>query len=258
MPKFKMVSAGILLLQCLPSFAAIFGPDDRVTLRSNEGSPFSALGIVTVAGGHTYATGFLVSPCHVLTVKHAVGDVASARGKSLYFTGGPKKIDRKWKSRGVVVATGDFDKNQAPRTLGQGRGKDWLLMRLDKCIGEELGYVELARSTGLDSGIQVESAGFPVDRPRQAPTIDPHCRIRATLAAEWFHDCATRPGNSGSPLFSISTAQGKPRLKVYAMHTAGAPDVSTQGFSLNNSGIAVPMDTILSMIEKPLHAATGS
>ena len=100
------------------------------------------------------------------------------------------------------------------------RAADWVLMRLDKCLGKKLGFVTLATEPPALTR-DLKSAGYPYDRrDRGGITVDPACRIAGTRQRVWLNDCAALAGNSGSPIFSEIEQNGRTVLYVYAMQSA--------------------------------------
>lgn len=241
------------------STAAVFYSDDRVGVSSREGSLFSPIGIVYRSKRDKYSTGFLIDDCNVLTVKHAVDDVAPAIGRKLYFSVGPGTIRGKWTSQGVVIASGEFNIQESGHEPGMGRDRDWLLLKLDDCLGKRFGHIalDLAGNAPGDPR-QFESAGYPIDRPLSYPTLDPRCAIRASLNRVVLHDCASRPGSSGSPIFRRVIREGRIQLEVYAMHSAGVPDRGVRPFDFAYSSIAIPIGSILPALAKQLSAKNSS
>ena len=57
-----------------PGFAAGFGADDRVPRAREKGTLYGAIGLVVHSNGieSEAGTGFLVSPCHIMTAYHVV------------------------------------------------------------------------------------------------------------------------------------------------------------------------------------------
>lgn len=99
-------------------------------------------------------------------------------------------------------------------------------MRLDECLGKELGHVDLTSETmGIHEAINLEarSAGFPFDRSKKRLVVDPACRLRASWPGEWSHDCATLPGDSGGPIFREVKNGSNVRLEVFGLITCGEP-----------------------------------
>lgn len=231
------------------SQAAIFGEDDRIAADNELGSRYSPIGIVYSKQARQYSTGFLVDNCHVLSVRHIFDEESYVEGKVLSFSVGRRTVRGEWTSKGTVVASGGF------REQSQSRGGDWILLRLNNCLGERFGYLNLDSapiSPQIDKQ-QFESAGFPNDKSlTRGITLDPSCYVRAQGANEILHDCASKPGNSGSPIFQEAMVDGKLRLDVFAMHTAGVPVKGVRQFSLAYAGIAIPMRSLVPQISKYL------
>lgn len=226
--------------------AAIFDVDDRRVISRDAGSAYSPIGIVS--SGPRRATGFLVSDCHVLTVKHVFSEVREPRGRRFGFRavmapGAPF-------SRGTAVAAGD---SRADLRTSAGRSGDWMLLQLDTCLGRSLGHVLVAerppmfRSTAASGYSELRSAGYPRHR-RAGLVLDPSCAIRGYRAAEWLHDCAALPGNSGSPIFREVRSQAKARLEVFAMVSAGHLWKMPVPYDHDYSNTAIPLTLILQTI----------
>lgn len=244
---FRIAALLFMLLCSVKAAAAVFGSDDRVAVTVSLGSAFSPIGVVYPASKSHYATGFLVDRCHVLTVKHVVGDNAPAQNKRLRFSVGPRPIKGKWTSDGIVVADGNFRSRANSHEPGQGRHRDWLLLRLNRCLGAEFGFLRLGDER-LRIGQLVESAGYPRDRSLISPTIDPHCAVRAWVGSTVLHDCASRQGSSGGPIFRRVRQGASEVIEVVAMHSAGVPDRGVRPFDYAFSSIAIPIRSILPLI----------
>lgn len=237
----RLICANLLaVLLSSSASASIFDRDDRVLLSKNSASllPVGIVSRQSILGA--YATGFLISGCHVLTVRHFI------RSTRVVGTAVKFKIIHRGKTlqtKGYVVTAGDFQESEVGRHVGQNRSQDWALVRLSDCLGETVGYMKLAR-TKHQQQRELALAGFPIDRSRKVITIDPECRIRAGLGRQVLHDCATREGNSGSPIIEVQTKT------VVAMHTAGVPTRGVQPFNILQAGIAAPIDEIIPSIER--------
>jgi V8-like Glu-specific endopeptidase len=196
--------------------ALIFGEDRRVTA-IGDASHFRPIGIVFGTGESSYATGFLVDACHVLTVQHVFGSKHSAVGRPAYFAVGGPKLGGWQMSRGVVEAEGGLDRSADGPPSTQVRTSDWVLLRLQTCLGRRFGHVRLTdRMPAPEESISM--AGYPGDKPiGMGVTLDPSCRVRAIQQLILFNDCSALPGNSGSPLFRIAEENGKRVLEVFAM-----------------------------------------
>lgn len=197
-----------------PAQANVFaqgGQDPRVEQgRADAGRLYMPIGSVITAAavptafdgtrtGKTRGTGFLVSPCHVLTNYHAVYGLApdAARSDRAY------RVD-------FVVGDGPLQRTVGGSPVFAGRFNtrvehDWALVKLDQCIGAEpeFGWMELhAQTPESMAGLQVALAAFPADRPRDRLWVQPSCQVHAMQPGsnKVLHDCAVVVGASGGPI----------------------------------------------------------
>ncbi len=228
----------------------VFNVDDRMQVRTLPGSVYSPIGMAYGTGKTKYATATLIDDCYALTSQHIFGKNHSPLGKRLYFAGG---LSSKFqlKSAGTVIATGGMEKFQQPGSEYQARARDWLLFRLDTCLGAVLGKANLVDqpANGALAGA-ISNAGFPTDRKsNQGLTVDPSCTIRSITPLVWLHDCATYVGNSGGPLFRVVQKGSGPQLEVYAIESGGWPKKGVYSYSLEYGNQATPASRILPYIK---------
>ena len=205
----------LLMVAAGPSHSAIFDRDDRQYVGTGEGSPYAPIGKV-IQGSLIYkwSTGVLVDECNVLTSQHVFGIGRTPVGRRLTFKaalGMPQHVSTK----GTVVAVGGYEPTSTLTERSALGGRDWLLLRLDECLGASLGYAAL--KTGPYSPYEfqnLQSAGYPMRRHHSELTLDPACRITYGAGSVWMNDCATVAGDTGDPLFRVSTSAGKLRLEV--------------------------------------------
>jgi V8-like Glu-specific endopeptidase len=256
-PRLQDILCGSILLGAFCSSfasAAIFESDDRHYVSSDLGSPFSPVGLVKrgVLIEH-FTIGTLVDECHVLTSQHMFNSQASPIGKRLAFTGalGSK---HQLSSGGTVIAAGGLEKYRSNDQQFVARAHDWLLLRLDKCLGMTLGFAKLrAWPSGADELAHLQSVGYPMDRRRSLGlTLDPSCGIRGVYTLVWLNDCASLPGNSGGPIFRLSQSNGRPRLEIYAIQNAGWYEPKAIAFRTGIENQATPVSAILPNIQKYL------
>lgn len=214
----------LLLFACLLVFAPqrlsalIFGPDDRMAVSSQAGSVYGPIGVIFGGSASGHATAFLVSDCHVLTVRHAFNSVGSIVGARATFAAGASGDARNW----TVTEAQVVEAGNSTTTNASASSEDWALLRLKKCLGRRYGTVLLS-SQMPQLGQRVQLAGYPNDKSFAAGLIlDPDCQVRHIGDDGLIrHDCATQPGNSGSPLFDIIEANGQKRLRVFGMNNVG-------------------------------------
>ncbi|HMJ06182.1 MAG TPA: trypsin-like peptidase domain-containing protein, partial [Chthoniobacterales bacterium] len=179
---------------------------------------FGSIGIVYGTPEAGYATGFLIDNCHVLTVQHVFGSKQSAVGRRIVFAAGMHGSAKNWRtSWAVVVADGGVERRINEVAGAQIRVSDWALLRLHKCLGRRYGHVRLSRRLPAPAE-PIGIAGYPQDRAVEGgATVDASCHVRTIQKLVLFNDCATLPGNSGSPLFRVVQEKGKPVLEVFAI-----------------------------------------
>jgi tetratricopeptide (TPR) repeat protein len=230
---------GALVLALLAALAAAhnasaagFGDDDRVARAREKGSIYGAIGLVvhstnieTEAG-----TGFLVSPCHVMTAYHVVAGkrkITESDTATFYVGEGHEGPDysggRRYAESTVAhpLVWGSFidgesdNVSQRVKAVQSNGWNDWVLLKLDRCLGDPQngwGYLKLDPIATRDltrSGDTLEAIaiGLPKDKDEEALTEDPSCRIVGQMyESGWQHDCLTLPGNSGGPILERKPA----------------------------------------------------
>lgn len=253
-----VVFLAVLVIPINNSQALIFGRDDRVLISSNQNALFAPVGIVYGTAEAAHATAFLIDDCHALTVQHAFGQRFSAIGRKVTFAAQVRGPFKRWRtSPAEVVAEGGL---HARQNLTNGFAKwtyDWALLRLKKCLGKTFGHVQLSSRAPKGDEI-IGIAGYPVDKSlSDGVVVDPSCRVRDVKSDALLHDCATLPGNSGSPLYRIVSEKGRESLEVFAMNSAGH-SFNVPGANLvlpvreylpNYAGIAVPTSPMVVSVD---------
>lgn len=179
-----------------PATTTIYYRDDRIAVDNEPGSRFAAIGMMAVTdptrrGSVLRATAFIISQCHALTARHTlIPYLARGRQGSITFRPGG----------GAPVAARVAAVGQEP-----GYGADWALLELDACLGRRIRPLSLdlrppARVVALRE--ELFMAGFPLDRARLTPVMDPSCRGQGLHADDFTlaHDCTGGSGMSGAPL----------------------------------------------------------
>ena len=246
----------LLLMLAAPAEAATFDRDDRVAITRPDAT-LLPIGVVRGGKGIAYATGFLVDDCHVLTVKHAAGRVATVVGRRMHFRLPFAGDDGA--SVGSVVAAGRLDLVADPNRLD--RSEDWLLLRLDRCLGRRFGSLSLGENDPFrrPGAAPLFSAGFPNDQPwRRQLTIDPACRAHGPIEPLFIHDCSSLPGNSGSPIFTTVQRGGRASVEVLAMHSTATPARRVLPFRGEDGSVATRIADVLPAIRSFLWPARAA
>lgn len=185
--------------------ANIFYRDDRVTHARQEFPQWGSLH-KGPQREHPWGTGFIIDRCYVGSAYHNVvkTDIELTGEETLYFDtplrDEPQKV--------TPVAWG----NASKATSEQLNAEDWVILKLENCFEkdevEPLKLLPLSRELLTDHPLML--AGFPEDRHPKNITVDFECLSGPEVLRKENgigHDCATRPGNSGSPL--VSRMQGR-------------------------------------------------
>jgi tetratricopeptide (TPR) repeat protein/V8-like Glu-specific endopeptidase len=210
------------------SFAAGFGTDDRVARTRDKGTLYGAIGLMVHSTGFESeaGTGFLVSPCHVMTAYHVVagkGKISTDDTSTFYvgegdvgpaYNGGRRYAES---STAHPVVWGNFidgetdNVTQRVKAVQSNGWNDWVLMKLDRCLGDPengWGYLKFEPQATRDMTRAGETPlamaiGLPKDKDEEKLTEDPECRIVGQMyESGWQHDCLTLPGNSGGPILA--------------------------------------------------------
>jgi hypothetical protein len=193
------------------------------------------------------ATGFMVSPCYMLTNYHAVfgklGGIDSSNIGNFTVTVYPQD--------GAPILARPELKGKADDSGARINSNDWALLRLDQCIGEKIGWMERGDiDTAAEHGFTYYIAGFPGDlagvNPRADLVMSGGCALRVPMTIKFYqdsngkiisdssgrfkssftdvpiddrvrsyygeihHDCPMTSGASGAPIFYIDQ-NGVPR-----------------------------------------------
>lgn len=238
------------------SSAAIFDRDDREYVSTAPGSAYSPIGLVRRSNlTGSYTTGTIVSDCHVLTSQHIFGSRTNPLGQRLTFIAGFGSANQ-ISSRGTVIAAGGYENHRAAYDRSAAVAADWILVRLDLCLGLTLGHAKLRSSVSSSFELRrVQSAGYPADRNRRAGlVVDPSCEVRRIYALVWLNDCATLHGNSGGPIFRLGSETSKPTLEVFAIQSAGIMRKQTVHYERGLDNWATPVAMVIPHIHQFLEA----
>lgn len=231
------------LLQPTAAIASIFDHDDRATLGSDD-TRLDPVGIVSAIKGGPFGTAFLIDACYALTARHLIHHPDPiGRQVVLRFVPWRQSTRLNTTSAIVVIAGGH------PTAVGD-LSQDWVLLRLNRCLGRVLGHFALSSvPVKIQPAVPtitpyLVAIGFSNDRSlARRPTIDTICRVRLITSFGLLHDCATLPGNSGGPLMAWNKDRGT--YEVFAINVAGEHDPVPRPFDLRSANVAVSVQDIL-------------
>ena len=194
-----------------------FGRDDRILVDSSA-FPWRAIGTVEV-GGSDVCTGALVAPDVVLTAAHCFFSPAGRQATS--FTAGVDGNLSAGTARAIQTFVNPRYNPSATPPMGGGNGEDWAFIRLDRPLGGQLGYFEIASPTAAELQAATRGAGFLLNQGGYSWDTGNHmsgnigCRLTNVFPdGSVFHECDTTQGDSGSPIF---INQGGGRYAVLAV-----------------------------------------
>jgi V8-like Glu-specific endopeptidase len=226
---------------CSTALGAIFDKDDRTLVDTRENPALSAIG--KVSAGLRQGTGFLISECHVLTVRHIFGGGKQPLGRKASFRITVPAIGY-LRSKGAVIASGKLANE------GNDRSDDWALIQLDSCLGRTVGYFDIMSHLALIAHYAtgpVRIAGFP-GSDAALLVMDPACSIHHGTDLEWFHDCATLRGSSGSPVFRQIRVGDHEELRVLGMQTSGFHSTAIWSYDPRIANRATRIDFLASAV----------
>lgn len=229
----------------------IYHSDDR--LQKPRAGQYAAIGLIVSTDRKAgVGTGFLVDPCHVLTAQHVeihAEEVPATPPKVYFFYGtGPYKGFEKPVS-GYAIRQGGYP----PHYLMDNNKRDWVLVKLNECVGARVGYLKISpkNAVGALEKVKLSIAGYPKGRDWTSGLwVDPSCRIKGARDGTWLHDCASDEGNSGGPVFFITQGLNGAVFHVVGLHQSGMslPFVMKE-WNEHNSNVAVRLNAIYESIK---------
>lgn len=170
------------------------------------------IGIVRNKGKQ--GTGFLIGKCEALTARHVLS--VPKVGKRVRFSLPQSKLS----TGATVIETSEID--------GGGISGDWANLRLDECLGEKVGFLEVGSPNRHGSSWMAEwgsaaIAGYPYfQAPSNGPAIDAGCTVIDEDPDRLQSNCAVYPGNSGGPLLQWQSVNGEWSLFAVGIISTGS------------------------------------
>lgn len=175
----------------------------------------SMVGLIKV--DDSFCTGFLVGADLMLTNHHCVYNKQAGRAVDMTRAG----IYMEYLYKGDLGPRGAG----VIEVLSMDRGLDYALLRLDRPLGDQLGWFELDAVT-LNKRMDVKVIQHPAARPKEIARRE--SRIVTGQGGELVHYLAdTEPGSSGSP---VLLKDGK---TVVALHHAGYKNAYNEGIQMS-------------------------
>lgn len=224
--------------------ANIFYQEDRLRIAKDGYLPIGSVH-QNSTDQYNWGTGFQLDACHVLTNYHVVASTDSKLPPDLevyyedhYHDGEFNRVPAQ------VVLAGKPYELAAGESTNQ---VDWALLKLKTCRPKS-SYFQLAQLSIYEiSGRTLKMMGFPSDRGRRIISLDPSCKIKGQSSRGMHHDCAGRPGSSGSPIYYTD---GEDSLIVVAINVSQRADFDEiiGGYSHWIANAAVPAESYTAQV----------
>lgn len=247
--------------------ANIFVADQRQ--QSEAGLPLlRSVGLLHHAEAGVGGTAFLIGACHALTAHHVAyakdlvaakdrgASVAGAWMPTAQFLIGADPIRPRHfasHSRVRIVAAGRFsDADYA------GMAGDWALLKLDRCLGRQYGFLKLGRvaaDTPMPMGTLMV-AGYPRSRAHlPGITVERGCRARDHGPVNGLVgvDCAFESGMSGAPVLEHQRGRGW-QVVGLVQQTLGSVDGILPGYSMLHRNQMLAVSAFRKEVEDALRA----
>ena len=203
-----MRARGVLfgLVACLTIVPGLARADHRLQVPVSQ-YPWSVVARVTF--GHGWCSAVMIGPKLAVTAAHCLwnkvtGRRMEARALSV-VVGWDRGIPVDGSGVADVVVSPDWPTG-APAHYGPAEAAhDWMLLALDKPLGDRVGWVGLAASA--QPGLEVTAIGYGEDR-KHITTAHVGCHLlRKQAAGVWLHDCDAVHGDSGGPVLRMDKDQ---------------------------------------------------
>jgi protease YdgD len=207
----SLVCLSLIFLSAIAGEKSIFGGDNRVVMSSRV-FPWSAIGKLEGkdSEGPSHCTATLVGRDILLTNSHCVHDESGRLKTDLEFHANVISGVAIIKSKARLIVAGH-------KNWGDHPDLDWALLRLDRPLGEALGFMTIAERTELGSGVTL--AGYSGDfQAARSAGVHQDCELKRLINRETmvFHDCDMTKGSSGSAIFRLK--EGAPI--IHALNSA--------------------------------------
>lgn len=178
----------------ITKYSAVYGRDNRKLMKTEY--PWRAIGALLL-NNEINCTATLIDSCYVLTAAHCVSnsDGSAKAIDSLSFQGsnhGPKA-----QAKDFIFGRYDLDATW-----------DWAIVKLDKNLGDQLGYLGVQNTSGTDVDISLSYnvAGYSADvgNNGKEATVDDEVKVRYHHNSSTnfiYHNANSYKGSSGAAIF---------------------------------------------------------
>lgn len=184
------------------SSRAIVGEDSRIRVIESTTYPFRTFGLLwTERGG---CSSSLVGPRTVITAAHCVYSHTDGWVKETLFFAGANGEDNipyeGYEAEDITIMQGFIDSWNGD--YGAVLPWDLAVVTLKEAAGDRLGTLGIRTNEGED--FHAYNVGYPADKPYTTMWAD-RCDVSGQEASgtQYIHRCDTKPGSSGSPMYSF-------------------------------------------------------
>ena len=183
-----------------------FGHDDRIFVRQQE-YPWSLIGLLSMdSGGACTAT--LIGPDVLITAAHCIHGDGGRPNAAAEFRASDGQTARV--TYYLIDRNFNYERFNSSDDIDQ---LDWALLRIDRRLGDELGYMEVFDLAGQGEArartADLYQAGWSWDTGNERLSGNEGCRIIEVHRVGTFaHQCDTTRGDSGSP-FMVRASSGR-------------------------------------------------
>lgn len=180
---------------------AIVGADNRIRVRDNSSYPFRAFGLLRTENGSCSAT--VIGPYTVITAAHCVYSHENGwANETVFYPGANGQGNfpyRGYRYRETTILSGYI--NNYEGYYGSVVPWDLAVINTWEAVGDNVGWI--GYSTNYGSDFRAYNVGYPGDKPYATMWRD-RCNVSniETDTPRFVHYCDTKPGSSGSSMYS--------------------------------------------------------
>lgn len=199
---------------------AIVGEDGRIWVRDSATYPYRTVGLLATENGTCSST--LVGPLTVVTAAHCVYNHEKDGWvkETTFYPGANGEGNfpyRGYEYEETSIMKGFIDNYSG--SYGSVIPWDLAVVTLKEPAGDQVGWLGYRQNDGWD--FRAYNLGYPADKPFATMWRD-ICEVSGeeAIGTEYIHRCDTKPGSSGSSMYSYHRKDGKALRYVEGINVA--------------------------------------